>query len=218
MFLTDQLLNFTNLGAEWVLWILAVLSILSVSIMIERWRYFAARQIDVDLLASDVRKAVREGSVDSIVKKWSASDHIAVTVAIAGLKESPRGPEAAAEAMVGARASKRPELERNLSILGTLGNNTPFIGLFATCIKIIQAFDSLGGDEPNNRIMKLIAAALIATAFGLFVAIPAVIAFNTFQRRVRVNVAAADVVAHALLAELRGEEHGTTPARKQEAA
>jgi biopolymer transport protein ExbB len=216
MFLTDKLLSFTNLGAEWVLWILLALSIVSVAIMIERWQYFAKRTgIDVDQLAAEVRAAVRKGEVDAAVKKWSKIDHIAAVVAVAGLKESHRGPEATAEAMVGARAAKRPHLERNLVVLGTLGNNAPFIGLFATCIKIIQAFASLGDDEPNNKIMKLIAAALIATAFGLLVAIPAVIAFNTFQRRVRLQVADADTVAHALLAELRGEEAG---AGKKEAA
>jgi biopolymer transport protein ExbB len=207
MYLTDQLLAFTGLGAEWVLWLLLILSVVSVSIMIERWRYFATRKIDVDALARDVRAAVRKHEVDAAIKMWGASDHIAAVVAVAGLRESARGPEATAEAMVGARASKRPEMERNLSMMGTLGNNAPFIGLFATCIKIIQAFASLGGEEPNNTIMKLIAAALIATAVGIFVAIPAVAAYNIFQRRVRLNVAAADTVAHALLAELRGEDH-----------
>jgi biopolymer transport protein ExbB len=210
MFLTDQLLAFTNAGAEWVLWILLVLSIISVAIMIERWRYFGVRKIDVDQLAVDVRSALKKGDVEGAVKKWSTSDHIAAIVAVAGLKESQRGPDAAAEAMVGARSAKRPLLEKNLAVLGTLGNNAPFIGLFATCIKIIQAFASLGDDEPNNKIMKLIAAALIATAFGLLVAIPAVIGYNVFQRRVRVMVADADTVAHALLAELRGEEAAQT--------
>ncbi len=210
MYLTDQLLAFTGIGAEWVLWLLVFLSVVSVSIMIERARYFASRRIDVDALARDVRAAVRKGDLEATIKKWSASDHIAAVVAVAGLRESARGPEATAEAMVGARAAKRPELERNLSIMGTLGNNAPFIGLFATCIKIIQAFASLGGEEPNNRIMKLIAAALIATAVGIFVAIPAVAAYNIFQRRVRLNVAAADTVAHALLAELRGDDQATS--------
>ena len=73
MFLTDQLLAFTNLGAEWVLWLLLFLSVLSVSIMIERARYFATRKIDVDALARDVRQAVRSGDVEPTIKKWSSS-------------------------------------------------------------------------------------------------------------------------------------------------
>jgi biopolymer transport protein ExbB len=215
MFLTDKLLSFTSIGAEWVLWGLLVLSVLSVAIMIERALYFSARKINADQLSLEVRAAMKNGTSEAAIKKWSHSDNIAAVVAVAGLKESPRGAEATAEAMVGARALKRPELEKNLAILGTLGNNAPFIGLFATCIKIIQAFASLGDDEPNNKIMKLIAAALIATAFGLLVAIPAVIAFNTYQRKVRLQVAEADAVAHELLAELRGDEHD---AGKKEAA
>src|SRR5690348_6505904 len=98
MYLTDQLLAFTGLGAEWVLWLLVILSIGSVSIMIERARYFATRRIDVEALARDVRAAVRKGEVDAAVKRWSGSDHIAAVVAVAGLRESARGPEATAEA------------------------------------------------------------------------------------------------------------------------
>jgi biopolymer transport protein ExbB/TolQ len=213
MFLTDKLLAITDLGAEWVLWILMILSVVSVAIMIERWRYFAARKVDVELLAQQVRGALRKGDTDELIKRWQSSDSIATIVALAGLKEAPNGPDAAAEAMLEAKARTRPQLEKNLAVLGTLGNNAPFIGLFATCIKIIQAFAILGADEPNNKIMVLIAAALIATAVGLLVAIPAVVAYNIFQRRVRVQVAGADAVAHAILAELR-----TEGASKREAA
>ena len=69
--LTNRILSFTNVGAEWVLWLLLILSIVSVSIMIERARYFASRRIDVEALARDVRKAVRQGDLDATVKKWS---------------------------------------------------------------------------------------------------------------------------------------------------
>jgi biopolymer transport protein ExbB/TolQ len=205
MFLTDNLLAISELGAEWVLWILVAASIVSVAIMIERWRYFATRKLDAEVLGHEVRRAIRTGDTETTIKKWQASDNIAAIVAVAGLKEASRGPDAAAEAMLQAKSTTRPQLEKNLAILGTLGNNAPFIGLFATCIKIIQAFAVLGNDEPNSKIMVLIAAALIATAVGLLVAIPAVVAYNIFQRRVRVTVAAADAVAHALLAELKGE-------------
>lgn len=210
MFLTDKLLAITELGAEWVLWILVALSIISVAIMIERGRYFASRKLDAEVLAANVRSALRSGETNAAIKRWSESDHIAAVVAVAGLKEAPRGPDAAAEAMLQAKSSHRPNLEKNLAVLGTLGNNAPFIGLFATCIKIIQAFAILGANEPNNTIMVLIAAALIATAVGLLVAIPAVVAYNIFQRRVRVTVASADAVAHAILAELKGEGASAT--------
>lgn len=79
-------------------------------------------------------------------------------------------------------------LEQRLGILATMGNNAPFIGLFGTVLGVIQAFHTLGvnsklGVEP---IMQGISEALIATAAGLFVAIPCVIAYNYFVRRMKV--------------------------------
>lgn len=78
-------------------------------------------------------------------------------------------------------------LEKRLGILATLGNNAPFIGLFGTVLGIIQAFHDLGrASEFGVRIvMEGISEALVATALGLFVAIPSVIAYNYFVRRVK---------------------------------
>lgn len=78
-------------------------------------------------------------------------------------------------------------LEKRLGILATFGNNAPFIGLFGTVLGIIQAFHDLGrASEFGVRVvMAGISEALVATALGLFVAIPSVIAYNYFVRRVK---------------------------------
>ncbi|WP_029522726.1 MotA/TolQ/ExbB proton channel family protein [Persephonella sp. KM09-Lau-8] len=78
-------------------------------------------------------------------------------------------------------------LEKRLGILATFGNNAPFIGLFGTVLGIIQAFHDLGrASEFGVRVvMEGISEALVATAMGLFVAIPSVIAYNYFVRRVK---------------------------------
>jgi len=82
----------------------------------------------------------------------------------------------------------RLSLEARLSILATFGNNAPFIGLFGTVLGIIQAFHTIGSNNAFDvqPIMQGISEALIATATGLFVAIPCVIAYNYFTRRVKV--------------------------------
>lgn len=82
----------------------------------------------------------------------------------------------------------RLSLETRLGILATFGNNAPFIGLFGTVLGIIQAFHMIGSNNAFDvqPIMQGISEALIATATGLFVAIPCVMAYNYFTRRVKV--------------------------------
>jgi biopolymer transport protein ExbB/TolQ len=81
---------------------------------------------------------------------------------------------------------KRMDLERGLTVLATLGSNAPFIGLFGTVLGIIQAFGELSQNQNGTQsVMAAISEALVATAVGLLVAIPAVVAFNTFNKKVR---------------------------------
>ena len=98
-------------------------------------------------------------------------------------------------------------MERNLAFLGTVGNNAPFVGLFGTVIGIIVAFNelSLNTQGGASTVMGGISEALVATAIGLLVAIPAVAAFNTFQRRIKVIVGDSNSVTHTILAGLKGE-------------
>jgi biopolymer transport protein ExbB len=107
----------------------------------------------------------------------------------------------------------RRTAERNLIILGTLGNNVPFIGLFGTVLGVIKAFDDLKRTTADSAslVMAGIAEALVATAIGLLVAIPAVVAYNYFNRRLRVVLGGADEVAHAVLAQMHGRAHAGTP-------
>lgn len=80
-------------------------------------------------------------------------------------------------------------LQKGLGVLGTLGSTTPFIGLLGTILGIIVAFGKLsGGSAGTNAIMFALAEALILTAVGLFVAIPAVIGFNLFNKKVKLLI------------------------------
>src|SRR5207248_5464747 len=80
----------------------------------------------------------------------------------------------------------RNEFEAGLLFLGTLGNNAPFIGLFGTVLGIVTAFRELGGNQMGaamGNVMSGIAEALLATAVGILVALPAVIYYNVFQKK-----------------------------------
>ena len=113
------------------------------------------------------------------------------------------------------------KLERRLAYLGTLGNNAPFIGLFGTVIGVVQAFEQLGKQgsmtaasatsAAPTQVMSAIAEALVATAVGLVVAIPAVAMFNFYQRISRSTLANTDVLSHVLLSHLAGVEAGASP-------
>src|SRR5262249_12560813 len=207
MDLTSKFLAFTLLGAQWVLWLLIGLSVISVAVMIERLMYFGRRRVDLDKLSRDVQEALRSGEIDAAVRKYDRSEAMEAVVATVGLRAAARGPGAAAEAMVGARSREKLQLERRVPILRHLGNNAPFIGLFGTVLGIIKAFNDLSENQQAGAqtVMRGISEALVATAVGLMVAIPAVLAFNYFMRRVRTTVANADTVAHTILAELRAE-------------
>jgi biopolymer transport protein ExbB len=103
--------------------------------------------------------------------------------------------------MASAKARERMNLERNLGVLGTLGNNAPFIGLFGTVLGIIRAFADLSKNQTGGAgpVMAGISEALVATAVGLMVAIPAVIFFNIFQGRLRRMMGRVDAMAHLIL-------------------
>jgi biopolymer transport protein ExbB len=211
MQITERFLAFTLLGAGWVLWLLIALSVISFAIMIERAWFFATHRLDTATLESELRRLLALGKVGDARARVKDSTTVEATVVRAGLDEVERGHEAVGAAMFGAKARERLRLERNLSFLGTLGNNAPFIGLFGTVLGIIKAFHDLAGNQAGGVavVMSGISEALVSTAVGLMVAIPAVIGFNFFNRRVRHTIANVDSLAHTVLAQLKGEDGAT---------
>lgn len=216
----------TNFGAQWVMWLLIALSVVSVAIMLERaWFYWSLRD-DLVRLASDLRDLLRNGDIEGARRKMEASPSAEAAVVVAGLMEADRGARAADEAMHGALALQRMRLERRLAYLGTLGNNAPFVGLFGTVIGVVQAFAALGRQDTATaaaeaaagmapqEVMAAIAEALVATAVGLAVAIPAVATYNFFQRQLRSTLGNTDALSRVLLAHLAGVEAGHGPAAK----
>jgi biopolymer transport protein ExbB len=190
-----------------VLWLLIVLSLLSVAVMIERGLYYYSLRFDFAALAEDLRRMLLDGKFGDARKQAKAGKGPVAFVAQMGLEEAERGADAAESAMLGAKARVRLGLERNLAFLGTLGSNAPFIGLFGTVLGIIKAFHDLAGNQAGGIqvVMSGISEALVATAVGLLVAIPAVVGFNVYNRRVRAVSAQIDVVAQVILAALRAE-------------
>jgi biopolymer transport protein ExbB len=205
----------TNFGAAWVMWLMIGLSVASVTIMLERgWFYYSIRD-DIPTLAQTLRDRLRDDDVGAALGMLEKSPSAEAAVVVAGLREADRGPTAADKAMRGAAALQKMKLERRLAFLGTLGNNAPFIGLFGTVIGVVQAFEQLGKQGMGaaqsasagapQEVMAAIAEALVATAVGLAVAIPAVAAYNFYQRHTRAVLGNTDALSNVLLAYLSAE-------------
>jgi|SRR5664280_816088 len=204
----------SDFGAGWVMWLMIGLSVISVAIMLERaWFYFSLRD-DIAKLAEKLRKTLRDDDFDEARKLLESSPSAEAAVVSAGLAEADRGARSADEAMKGATALQRLRLERRLAFLGTVGNNAPFIGLFGTVIGVIQAFEALGKEDKVSaavtaaagmapqQVMAAIAEALVATAIGLAVAIPAVAAYNIFMRKTKSILANTEALTRVLLSHL----------------
>lgn len=167
--------------------ILLFCSILSFTFMVERWLYFRKADGSGDEILAHVHKLLESGKPDQAAGYAQKSTSAVGQVIHYGLLHAARPRRDLEELMATKQKEERMKLERFLSVLGTLGNIAPFIGLFGTVVGIIKAFRDLalaGGGGPSV-VAKGIAEALVSTAAGLLVAIPAVIIYNYFMRRVK---------------------------------
>jgi biopolymer transport protein ExbB len=217
MHITQHILAFTLLGSEWVLWLLVLLSILSVAVMVERGIAMAGRLDNFEVVGERLRKSLMTEDFKAARELLGEPRSPEVRVGLVGLDELSRGKNAAVEAMASARARERLGLEKHLGVLGTLGNNAPFIGLFGTVLGIIKAFADLSKNQSGGAtvVMSGIAEALVATAVGLLVALPAVVAYNIFQGRVRRTMGRVDAMAHLVLTAARDAGAEDTDTRKK---
>lgn len=206
--LTEKLMELTLVGAEWVLYLLIILSVVSVAVMVERALFFRIAHKAWERLSSGVEPLLRSGNLKDLgelLGSWPGAEAEVLRAGLEGAKKD----RVAAERMVEAALStERQRMEKRLSILGTLGNNAPFIGLFGTVMGIIRAFHDLSLDVKGgaSAVMTGISEALVATAMGLFVAIPAVIAYNYFMRKTTAAVARTRTAANTLIAFMPGPD------------
>jgi len=200
----QRLLAFTLLGAGWVLWLLVALSVLSVAVMLERGLYFGQRRMSKRF--PELLRLCEGGSLDKAAQ-LAQGDAMEAEVVRAAARVASSGQAAVEKAVASTIDRRRLEYERWLFVLGTLGNNAPFIGLFGTVLGIIRAFADLaahpgGATAGASTVMAGISEALVATAVGLFVAIPAVLSFNIYQRLLKRVVGRSQSLGNAIAAGL----------------
>jgi len=203
----QQLLKVALLGSEWILYLLLILSVASFAVVIERWWWFRKQTRNSREFTVGLRTALIAGDgalAEQIVKR---SDAIEARIFQRAWRWVEAGPDAVADAIESELAEERESLERGLNLLGTLGNNAPFVGLLGTVIGVIGAFHALGSTENGaagnmDNVMGAIAEALVATGVGLFVALPAVVAYNKVQTRVGEIESRVQGIAHLITAWL----------------
>jgi biopolymer transport protein ExbB/TolQ len=194
-------------GSRWVLWLLIGLSIAAAAVVLERLWFFARsrrqRQQVVDMLA-----ALRKSGPEAARKALGEARSIEATVARACLDHIADGALAIEEHIAAVVETDRLHYERGLAFLGTLGSNAPFVGLFGTVLGIVRAFHDLSTSAAmgSQAVMAGIAEALVATAIGLLVALPAVATYNALMRHVETAMAAANAVGHQILAYVKAQK------------
>jgi biopolymer transport protein ExbB len=212
--LTTKLLRLTLSSAEWVLWLLVGLSVASFAVMLERAVFFGSQRLrNGEQLAA----WLTHGELDKAKEALEGQTGMEAVVVREMLLAAPQGPDTVEEVLLSTLARERARYERFLSFLGTLGSNAPFVGLFGTVLGIIKAFNDLGavavrGSAIQQTVMAGISEALVATAVGLGVAIPAVVAYNAFTRWLKTLVNRSQALGYAMVGAMRARAE-TAPAK-----
>src|SRR5213592_2860282 len=184
-------------------------SIVTVGIAIERAIYFMTRHGNPDGLLKDALEHVRNGRLKEAAWSCASSKHPTGPVAAEVLKNLHLSDEAQEDKLQIALSGQRLLLERNLGVIGTMGNTAPLIGLLGTVWGIMRAFHDMArtGSAGPSVVGAGVAEALLTTAAGLMVAVPAVMLYNQFVRRVAVTLTVAENHARTLRLAL-DEAHG----------
>jgi biopolymer transport protein ExbB len=203
--LVQTLLDLPVFESEWVLWLLIALSLASIAVIIERVVFYRRHALDADTVRVEFTRSLDKGDFQAAASVLKRHDSLETNAVLAGLLAYDRGPESVEDLISGALGRERNRYERRLGFLATLASNAPYIGLFGTVLGIIRAFRDLSANmaEASDAVMAGIAEALLATAVGLLVAIPAVIAYNVFKGRVKDATIACEMLARVLLSHLK---------------
>jgi biopolymer transport protein ExbB len=210
MDIQQKLTGFAMMGATWIMWVLVALSVGGVAVALERAVYLIRTSENVRKLKQQILGLIRSGDIDEARARLQRSPSHVASIIAAGLENTDDGTASAEERMNGATQLAKLRMEKRLAFLGTLGSNAPFIGLLGTVIGIIRAFHQLNdaAGKVTSGLMAEVGEALVATAIGILVALPAIAFFNFFQRIIKARLARAQAFGNEVLALLKSEKVG----------
>src|SRR3990172_6079264 len=170
MNITEVLRNLALIGGDWVLYLLLLSSVLSLAVVIYKAVFFYRNRVGWDDFLEMLTAFMNKDDIDAAVEYVRRVSTPSARVLFAGFQSIDKGPEAVEEILIGKRISEKFKMESMLVILGTLGNNAPFVGLFGTVLGIIKAFHDLAQSGAGPEVvMAGLSEALVATAVGLLV-------------------------------------------------
>src|SRR6476661_1841662 len=183
-------------------------SVITLGFAIERTLYFFRRRGNPDAVLAEAMEQVRAGNVKQALWTCGTTRHPMGAVATQVLKNAHLAGEALEDKLQIALSQQRLLLEHNLGVLGTMGNTAPLIGLLGTVWGIMRAFHDMArtGSAGPSVVAAGVAEALLTTAAGLMVAVPAVMLYNQFVRRIAVTLTVAE--NHARTLRIALEEQG----------
>ncbi len=163
-------------------------SVIAVAVFLERWIHLHRSQIDPDKFLTGIRNIIRRGNIIEAIQICEATPGPIAAILKAGLLKHESDRTEVKTAMEDASVSEVPQLERNLSVLSTIAQICPLLGLLGTVtgmIKSFQKIQELGGIVNPGDLAQGIWEALITTAAALVIAIPTYVAFNYLNNRVK---------------------------------
>jgi biopolymer transport protein ExbB len=188
-------------------------SVLTLGFALERAIYFWKRRGDPEATMTSALAAVRDGDVRGASRVCSATPHPMGPVAAQVLSHADQSPDEVEEQLQIALSEQKLLLERNLGVLGTMGNTAPLIGLLGTVWGIMRAFHDMAstGSAGPSVVAAGVAEALFTTAAGLLVAVPAVMLYNHFVRRIAVMLTVAENAARKLRLAVQAQRSSSSP-------
>ena len=209
--------NFDWIGAMRTSPVMVVIlgcSIVTFGFALERMIYFWKRRDNPDRVLSTVTEQARAGKVKEAIWSCNATSHPAGAVAAQVLKSIDEPPDAQEEKIQIVLSEQRLLLDRHLGLIGTMGNTAPLIGLLGTVWGIMRAFHDMArtGSAGPSVVAAGVAEALFTTAAGLVIAVPAVMLYNHFVRRMSVMLIMAENYARGLRLAIVQQRH-ERPAR-----
>ncbi len=221
--LVQKLLLAAQSGATFVMYILIAMSVFSVGIIFERWWYFRRRRFNLTAMSSALQGPLRSRDVEAAKKVLGSSRAVEAEIVRDALGWFDSGADSVREILQKGVRERRKNFESGLVFLGTLGNNSPFVGLFGTVLGVVAAFRELGSTQASmasggggmGNVMSAIAEALVATAIGILVALPAVVGYNVFQKKgadIEENTAA---LGNLMIAAMEAHPRGSSETGKK---
>ena len=208
--------NFDWIGAmrsSPVMVIILLCSVVTLGFALERILYFWKRRSDPDAFYKATCDKVRHGRVQDALHECAANPHPIGAVAAEVLRNAHLGHDVIEEKMHIVLSEQRLHLERNLGVLGTMGNTAPLIGLLGTVWGIMRAFHDMAstGSAGPSVVAAGVAEALFTTAAALAVAVPAVMLYNHFIRRIAVMLTQAENLSRGIRLEVEHARAAQAP-------